>query len=285
MGGQPTGRGIGNVRSIPPYGRPPIQPLPENMRMPAGPSGPPPMHMQQDAGPMSPGAAKRLNVNAKAFEFRPGANAFTPTGATPSPQRKASSAGKTASARSFHKKAKAPTASTDEDLNGLKWPSVTNLEFSDDQKKSWAANGGQPQPYRAPPTWTYVEKNNNTTTKDLLPKPPQVPSHGPSPMHTPGPNMGGQMPHAHQLPPHLQQGPPMSIPSQRPQYMAPQHPGPHPGQFDPRMAGQPMYGPNGSVQNSPRFPQAQMAYGPQMQMPQFAGQPGETSSIPCHSVR
>lgn len=274
MGGQPSARGIGSGRGAPPYGRMPIQPLPENLKMPTGPSNPP-MGVPQDAGPMSPGAAKRLNVNAKAFEFRPGANTFTPTGATPSPQRKASGSSKVASSKSFFGKKKA-RADRSDDLNSLdaqEWPSKTK-DFSEEQKKPWAANGGQAQPYRAPPTWGHSEKNVNATMKELLPKPPQMPSSGPSPMHTPGPNMTGQMPHAHQLPPHMQQGPPVTTPAQRPQYMVPQHQGPHPGQFDPRMAGQPMYGPNGSVQNSPRFPQAQMAYGPQMQMPQFGGQGG-----------
>ena len=280
MGGQPSGRGAGNGRGMQPYGRPPIQPLPENMRMP-GPAMPP-MPAPQDAGPMSPGAAKRLNVNAKAFEFRPGANAFTPTGATPSPQRNASRSSKKAGSKSFFKK-KADAEANDmpTSLDAQEWP-VKTKEFNDDQKKPWSANGGQPQPYRAPPTWGHTDKNVNATAKDTMPKAPQVPSSGPSPLHTPGPNMGAQMPHAHQLPPHLQQGPPMATPSQRPQYMVPQQQGPHPGQFDPRMAGQPMYGPSGSVQNSPRFPQAQMAYGPQMQMPQYGGQggvPGMTAHL------
>lgn len=275
MGGPPSGRGIANGRGGPPYGRQPIQPLPENLRMPAAPSGPT-MPMSQDAGPMSPGAAKRLNVNAKAFEFRPGANAFTPTGASPSPQRTGSGSSKAVASKSYFSKKKSKTSrkTSPGEMDAQEWPSKTT-EFTEDQKKPWGANGGQPQPYRAPPTWGKAEKNINATIKDFMPsKQSQVPSHGPSPMHTPGPNMAGQMPHAHQLPPHLQQGPPVAVPSQRPQYMVPHQQGPHPGQFDPRMAGQPMYGPNGSVQNSPRFPQAQMAYGPQMGMPQFGGQGG-----------
>lgn len=281
-GGPLSGRGLGNGRAIPPYGRQPIQPLPANMKMPGEPVAP--VQGMPEPGPMSPGAAaKRLNVNAKAFEFRPGANAFTPTGATPSPQRNASHSEKTAGAKSFRgkKKNNGGQRSNLKHADTYDWSSSTK-DFTDDQKKPWTGNGSQPQPYRAPPTWGNTEKNSNATLKDTLPKQPQMPSQGPSPLHTPGPNMTGQMPHAHQLPPHLQAGGPVGgAPSQRPPYMHPQPQMQHPGQFDPRMAGQQMYGPNGSVQNSPRFPQAQIAaYGPQMPMPQFGGQGGMPGE-PC----
>ena len=238
-----------------------------------------------EAGPLSPGAVKRLNV--KAFEFRPGASTFTPTGASPSPQRTPSTTKKTPENRSFF--AKKPKKDVKPDLNGAFEPDydISKMgELAEDQKKAIAANGGAPQPYRTPPTWGHTEKNVNASFRDgLARQPPLMHSQGPSPMQTPGPNMGGQMPHSHQLPPQLQ-APQTSTPSQRPQHMMPPHHGPYPPQFNPQMGGQPMYGPNGSVQNSPRFPQAQMAYGgghmQPMGMPQFGGQ-GMPGMLPLYT--
>lgn len=152
-------------------------------------------------------------------------------------------------------------------------------KVAEEHKKSLAANGGVAQPYRTPPTWAAVGDNANTSYKDSFPRSTAPSSQGPSPMHTPNPN-GQQMPHAHQLPVHLQQGPQHGTPQQRgpgPAYYAQQHHGQAPGPFDPRAMQQ--FGPGGSVQSSPRFGPANLAFNGQMPghmqmgMPQFAGQP------------
>lgn len=178
----------------------------------------------------------------------------------------------------------------DECFNPIK--RMREAEYSDEQKKSFAANGGIPQPYRTPPTWPVADANINVSYKDSIQK-SQVPSQGPSPMQTPNPNGPHHMPHAHQLPPHLQGYP---TPSQRPPHMHPpqqQHQHQMQQGFDPRMH-QHFGGPNGSVQSSPRFPQAQMAAYPQqmqgMPIPQFAGQmaqgyPGMSPSMQYRHVQ
>lgn len=245
---------------------PTVQPLPPGMQIPTGPAIPP-------DGPLSP---SRLNAGAKAFEFRPAASSFTPSGTSPSPQRTTGSSmdrsNASETATFFDKEKKLIDPKDRKDLENAFHPMkrLLEAEYTDEQKKAYAANGGVPQPYRTPPTWPYSEGNVNVSYKDSFVK-AQAPSSGPSPMHTP--NSNAQMPHAHQLPPHLQGGPHMSTPSQRPQYMPPpQQPGVPPHGFDPRMQ---QFGPNGSVQSSPRFPQAQVAFNGQMQgmpMQPFVGQ-------------
>lgn len=256
------------------YGRqgfpPPPQPLPANLRIPPAPAAAP-----VDAGPLSP--TKALNAGAKAFEFRPAANAFTPTGVSPSPQRspgKADAAAATPAATEvvdFFKNKKTVDGKSKRDFMQSSNPikRMLEAEYPEDQKKAFASNGGIPQPYRTPPTWPCEDKNVNTSYTDSIPKPPQSQPH--SQMHTPNQSTS-QMPHAHQIPPHMHgPGGQPPTPSQRMPFIPPQHHS-HPQGYGP---GMPHLGPNGSVQNSPRFQQPQMAFNGQMQnmpMPQFAGQ-------------
>lgn len=244
-------------------GRPgiPPQPLPADLRIPTAAPGPPAGDMS-----MSPSSATRLNVNAKSFEFRPGASAFTPTGTSPSPQRSTGSgmgpSTVEASVSFFGKDAKKETksASTFDQVKRM-----AENDYSDVEKKKYTSNGGLPQAYNTAPTWSYTKANENTSHSAVFPK-AQPPSQGPSPLQTPNPN--GQMPHAHQLPPHMQTQP-MAPPNQRPFF--PQQP--HGPPFDPRF--QQHFGPNGSVQNSPRPPHGMPApFNAQMPFP-AGGMPGQ----------
>ena len=276
------------------YGRlamPPPRPLPADLRIPTGPAAAAVSTGTGDsAGPLSP---TRLNVKAPAFEFRPAASAFTPSGTSPSPQRSlvgAVSAGSAASPEttiSFFDKTR-KVAMMDpkaKDFESAFNPVQRDAEYTDEQKKTFAPNGGIPQPYRTPPTWPVAEPRINASYKDSFPKSQsQVPSsQGTSPMHgTPNPPQQQQpMPHAHQLPPHLQQGTTPSSLHHRPHHHAymppppPHHQSPHQG-FDPRMHPQQPFG-GGSVHSSPRFPAAQPMGGfggMGMPPPQFAGAQG-----------
>jgi hypothetical protein len=237
------------------------QPLPTDLRIPPGQPAP-----AADL-PMSPTSATRLNVNAKSFEFRPGASAFTPTGTSPSPQRLASvaagSPAKKPTASFFSKKKEKDTKQLPDVFDPLK--RLAEADYTDQEKQKYVRNGGIPQAFNTVPTWPFGTGNENIKHTDTFPKAP-VPSQGPSPMQTPIPN---QMPHSHQLPPHMQ-GPPMPLPNQRqPFYAQPQHG--HGPSFDPRL--QQQFGPNGSVQNSPRTQQIPPFNGQMPPMQQFPGQP------------
>ncbi|KAK5110100.1 hypothetical protein LTR62_006234 [Meristemomyces frigidus] len=260
---------MGQGRSNQGYGRGgmSIQPPHIDSRVLSGPAIP------SDPTPLSPTSANRLNINA--IEFRPTASAFTPSGTTPSPQRKTSQATSVSAAepaaRFFGKDEKAKTSDDRKEMDAAFNPVSKMLISPDDAltepaKKSIAANGGIPQPYRTAPTWP---GEDGKSYKDEFYR-QYAPSQGISPMHTPNSN-AAHMPHAHQLPPHMQ-GPHMTPPNHRQQYYSHQQ-GPHIPAFDPRMQ---QFGPNGSVHNSPRFNQAQIALGGQMQhmqMQQYGGQP------------
>jgi len=257
-------------------GIPAPQPLPTDLRIPSGPVS------ARESETLSPTAANnaRLNVNAKEFKFTPGASSFTPTGASPSPQRMPVVAPVEQPSASFFDIVGKKSSDAQKDVNThcdtIK--RMREMDYPVEWKKSITENGGIPQPFRTPPTWTVPIDRQNTKYTSAFPEPRSL-SQGPSPMHTPNP-ANGPMPHAHQLPPHLQ-APHLPNPGQHqrfpnmPQY-GPQYG--HGQNFDPRM--QFPGGPGNSVQNSPRYQQAQMAgFNGQMGqmpmggMPQFAGQP------------
>lgn len=252
-------------------GIPPPQPLPADLRIPSGPIP------ARDSEILSPTAAHnaRLNVKAKEFKFTPGASSFTPTGASPSPQRMAVPAPFEQPTASFFDAVGRKSSDDRKDVNThcdtIKF--MREYEYPQEWKKSIAENGGVPQPFRTPPTWTVPLDRQNTKYTSAFPEPRSI-SEGPSPMHTPNP-ANGPMPHAHQLPPHLQ-APHMHNPAQHPRFPnMPQYGAQfgHGQNFDPRMQ---FPGGPGSVQNSPRYQHAQMAgYNGamgQIPMPQFAGQ-------------
>lgn len=221
------------------------------------------------AEPMtSPQSATRLNVNAKAFEFRPVANAFTPTGTSPSPQRALSRAPVEAAATFFDKDKPKTAKPFPPEYDPL--TRMANADYSAAEKKKFSANGGFPQAYNTHPTWQDPKVNEGLSYLSMFPHVlPPAGSQGPSPMQTPNPNT--QIPHAHQLPAHMHPQA-MHGPSHRQQQFYPQQPG---HGFDPRLQQQ-HFGPSGSVQNSPRA--QQMPVAPfNNQMPpmaqQFPGQP------------
>ncbi|TKA83466.1 hypothetical protein B0A55_00590, partial [Friedmanniomyces simplex] len=256
------------------YGRgtvPPSQPPLAEIRVPTGPSS-----HSADRTPLSPLSATRFNINA--MEFKPIATNFTPSGTTPSPpKRKASAAepAKEATASFFGKGGKPIDEQDRKDIDTAFNPIKRMLvaEYTEPEKKVVAQNGGIALPFRTQPTWPGAE--NTSYMSSFPPRNYGGPSQGASPMHTPNAN-GAPMAHAHQLPPHIQTPHQMGTPSQRQQQYYASNSAPHgPGGFDPRMQ---HFGPNGSVQNSPRFPHAQIAaFNTQMpphmqQMPvQFAG--------------
>lgn len=251
--------------NIPGFPRP--QPLPADLRIPTGPTQ---TLAPADIGPLSPGAATRLNAGAKTFEFRPAAHSFTPT--TPSPARH-----EPETADFFAKGKSANAKEVEEDNLDDAFSAVKQSlrDTPEEQKSQLTSTGGIPQPYRTHPSWT-SEGDERTLTPfvSFIPKAP-TPSSTHSQVHTPNPN-SGHMPQLQQLPPHMQ-GQPMGTPSSRPAYMPPHHMPPNipphhhnhfgPGHFP---------GTNGSVQSSPRFSGAQVAFNGQipqnMGMPQFAGQ-------------
>lgn len=254
-------------------GIPAPQPLPADLRIPSGPIS------ARDSEILSPTAANnaRLNVKAKEFKFTPGASSFTPTGASPSPQRMPVPAPFEQPSASFFDAVGRKSSDDKKDVNThcdtIKF--MREAEYPAEWRKSIADNGGIPQPFRTGPTWTVTGDRQNTKYLSAFPEPPSL-SQGASPMHTPNP-ANGPMPHAHQLPAHLQ-GPHMHNPAQHPRFPnMPQYGGQfgHGQTFDPRM--QFPGGPGNSVQNSPRYQPAQMAgYNGalgQVPMPQFAGQP------------
>jgi hypothetical protein len=267
LGAAPN-RTYANIPGFPP--RP--QQFPTDIKIPTGPAH---HAVPGDLGPLSPGTATRLNAGAKSFEFRPGAHAFTPTGTTPSPHRLDP---EPETAEFFAKDKSTDSKATDEKTNDSDnaFRGVTQVpeEPTDETKPQYTTTGGVPQPYRTAPTWGSDSQKDFVSFAEHMPKAP-TPSQTHSQVHTPNPNTG-QMPHQHQLPPHIQQQ--AGTPNQRPPYIPPHHfpsnmPPHHPGQFGPGMHG---FGGNGSVHSSPRFSGAQVAFNGQipqgMGMPQFAGQ-------------
>jgi hypothetical protein len=256
-------------------GVPPPQPLPTDLRIPSGPTS------AREVELLSPTAANnaRLNVNAKEFKFTPGASSFTPTGASPSPQRMPVAPPVEAPIASFFDATEKKSSDVKKDVNTHcdTLRRMREAEYPAEWKKGISENGGIPHSFRTPPTWTVPTERQNIKYLSTFPE-PRSHSQGPSPMHTPNPATGATMPHAHQLPAHLQ-APHLPNPGHQQRFpnMAQygvQHG--HAQNFDPRM--QFPGGPGNSVQNSPRYAPAQMAGGyngqmGQMPMPQFAGQP------------
>lgn len=256
---QPLSQRIGANNNLARQGMPPDIRVP-----PTGPSASP------AEGLMSPQSATRLNVNAKAFEFRPAAaKDFTPIGASPSPQRAASHAPAEAAATFFDKDKPKTAKPFPASYDPLK--RMANADYTAAEKKKYASNGGFPQAYSTFPTWQTPKSNEGVSYISAFPTAQSLAgAQGPSPMQTPSSNP--QMSHAHQLPAHMHPQGMQGPPHHRQQQFYPQQHGPG---FDPRLQQQ-HFGPNGSVQNSPRAQQMPVApFNNQMPpMPQhFPGQP------------
>ena len=243
------------------YGRQPIQPLPDNLRIAPSAIRPAPITAE---GPLSPTSATRLNVNAKAFEFRPGesvrpvvsprmtlltrgsgASAFTPTTSSPSPHS-GRNAEWTPNFHSFFSKSKVMTEIRIFDaIFSLRDRLAISSEWSEEQKKLFIPNGGVPPPYRTPPTWLHADENTNLSYKKNLPERPRMP---PVPQGLPHQHAAAHMPQSHARP--------------------------HPQHMPPGVFAHHGYAPNGaaSVQSSPHFPHAALQQVPGGMPPgQFGG--------------
>ncbi|KAK0286738.1 poly(A)-binding protein binding protein [Friedmanniomyces endolithicus] len=233
------------------YGRGTAPPLAE-IRAPTGPA-----RHTAERMPLSPMSATRFNINA--MEFKPIATSFSPSGTTPSPPKRKASAAEPVkeSTASFFGKGGKPIDEQDrKEAEGAFNPvkRMLDAEYAEQEKKVVAQNGGVALPFRTQPTWPGLD--NTSFIANFPSRQYGGPSQGVSPMHTPNPN-GAPMAHAHQLPPHMPTPHQMGTPSQRHQQYYASNSAPHgPASFDPRMQ---HFGPNGSVQSSPRFPHAQMA--------------------------
>ncbi|KAK1818301.1 poly(A)-binding protein binding protein [Friedmanniomyces endolithicus] len=238
-------------RSNQQYGRGTAPPLAE-IRAPTGPA-----RHTAERMPLSPMSATRFNINA--MEFKPIATSFSPSGTTPSPPKRKASAAEPVkeSTASFFGKGGKPIDEQDrKEAEGAFNPvkRMLDAEYAEQEKKVVAQNGGVALPFRTQPTWPGLD--NTSFIANFPSRQYGGPSQGVSPMHTPNPN-GAPMAHAHQLPPHMPTPHQMGTPSQRHQQYYASNSAPHgPASFDPRMQ---HFGPNGSVQSSPRFPHAQMA--------------------------
>ena len=231
-----------------------------------------------DSGLISPTSAMASRFNVKAMEFRPNpsASTFTPGGAPDATSSKRTSVSTAKSAvpvvsSGFFSSGKKPSrlaGADDAAIDAAYNPVQRMLEEQRENPKSiYKSNGNIPQAYRTTPVWDDVvtDANQDKGYNDMFPRPQS---------HTAGSHMlaqpNGAMPHQHQLPLHLQNGPsghqnPRFYPNQA-QNM-PHH------MEDPRMH---YSSSNSSVQPSPRMGQPPMAYPGQMppQMQFNYGVPG-----------
>lgn len=252
QGGQPRPpqyrNGLNNMQIPTPI------PASETRSPPTGPAPP-----RDITSPLS--AATRLNVKAMEFRPNPSASTFTPTSPTkPSPQPVKRASISTASpAKFFSRKNEKPLAERTP-LGDAFDPIKHMLETTDSEKKTkdFASNGGIPQAYRTGPTWDCTETNRDKSYSDMF-------AQSPASIMPPMNPTNNAMAHQHQLPPHLQNGPPAMPASQTPRFYPPQphHPGQHFDDHRMQYASS-----NPSVQPSPRIPPA-MTYAaqihPQMQ--------------------
>lgn len=249
-------------------------PQPDPRSPPTGPAAavaPPPRDMT------SPTSAANTRLNVKAMEFRPTASTFTPTSPTktsPLPAKRPSVSA-ASPAKFFPRKSDKPLSERTP-LEDAFDPIKHMLETTDFEKKTkdFASNGGIPQAYRTPPTWECSEANRDKTYRDMFVQSlaATIPA-----MHTP---TNSVMAHSHQLPLHLQNGPP--VPAQRFHPLQAYQPNQHLEEHRMQYASS-----TPSVQPSPRLPPA-MAYGqvhPQMQhfpagMPPYQMSPGMMRPMP-----
>ncbi|KAL9108791.1 MAG: hypothetical protein Q9227_006448 [Pyrenula ochraceoflavens] len=239
--------------------------------------------------------SSKFNVSAASFKPNPAASSFNPGGAS----TRNSSPQSAARTRSISR-AQSPTAffgtrkpnSSERRSIATVFNSIKRVKKdleAQNKQKEFSFNGGIPQAYRTPPIWDDVVRDENKEKtyveafdRDLLGRPPAM-----SPAVSNHSTPASQMPHAHQLPYHLQNGghhSHMQAPHPAPHNMHGQHqqapfedhhrmgvPGVHPHAYpSPRLQQSPM------VYPSPMGHQAQI-YG--QPMPQFYAPPGAPQQI------
>ena len=219
--------------------------------------------------------------NVRAMEFRPVASTFRPTGepsATASPRSTphARSLSRNLTPSAFFGNRKPLPQEERESISAHFNPLKRLKETSQQEGRAFAENGGIRQAYTTPPTWSTVgPKEEYKSYKQMFDDMPSVsnrasPQRG-SPSHP-------SLPHQHQLPMHLQQGP-HAIAHVPASQHAPFHSQPQPPHFpagphydDHRMH---LSASSSSLYPSPRMQNANLAYPSPMPQPaQLAyGQP------------
>ncbi|KAF2200441.1 hypothetical protein GQ43DRAFT_73040 [Delitschia confertaspora ATCC 74209] len=251
----------------------------------------PPMHDLRIPPPTGPSASSssvqtpsstvsaRFNVKAPDFRPNPAANTFLPGSNHTSPRPRPSSAAKIEPRKvttSFFG-AQKPTGEL-LPLDDLFNPIKRALKEAQEQAKNQGSpaptpvNGGIPYPFKTFPTWDFPEANKERGYLEMFERVSVT-----QPVPTPQAAMGnGPIPNQHQLPPHLQHGPPSGPQAQTPHH-TPRHPPvqPHHGQGPHHFDGHHMQFSQStpSVHPSPRTMPPYM-YGAQPQaMPVFSQQP------------
>ncbi|PIA92602.1 Ataxin-2 [Cercospora beticola] len=242
------------------------QPPAPNLRMPSGSQG---ASSEMPLSPASATSSRALNVKAQEFVYRPGAQSFAPN-ASPSPAHTTSGVGPSPSTPNqpipsfFDSKKTKDTIPLSECFDAITF--LAGADYTEEQKKKYAPNGGVPYSYNTPVTWSTTKENEAKSIDELYQKlypPSRTASQGPSPMQTPLP---GQMPQ--QLPPHGMPVQVMPVPNQRQPYYGPQS-GHMPGYPGPNMPAH--FQQQHSVQNSPRV-QPMGPFNGQVPMQPFQGQ-------------
>ena len=219
--------GTGHYNNIP-------HPLPiQDLRIPP-PTGP----SASSSGVQTPtsSVSTRFNVRAPDFKPNPNANTFTPGGnpstdSSPRPDSAARPEPRKAALTNFFgsQKPAAEPLLFDDAFNPIK---RMMKEVKDENKtREYAANGGIPQAYRTVPTWDVPEANQEKSYVDMF----ERTTNTAQPISAPQTVLGnGPIPHQHQLPSHLQQGPQNVSQAQTPNH-TPRHPPvqPHHGQGGP----------------------------------------------------
>lgn len=212
-------------------------PLPiQDMRIPP-PTGP----SASSSGVQTPtsSVSTRFNVRAPDFKPNPNANTFTPggnpsTGSSPRPDSAARPEPRRAASTSFFGSQK-PVAEPllfDDAFNPIKrMMKEVQDENNENKTREYTPNGGIPQAYRTVPTWDVPEANQDKSYVDMF----ERTTNTAQPISAPQTVLGnGPIPHQHQLPPHLQQGP-QNVPQAQTPHHTPRHPPvqPHHGQGGP----------------------------------------------------
>ncbi|KAL8721505.1 MAG: hypothetical protein Q9225_001850 [Loekoesia sp. 1 TL-2023] len=244
-------------------------------------------------------ASAKFNVRAMEFRPNPAANSFRPTGepsATSSPRSTphARSISRPPTPSAFFGNRKPLPREERESISAHFNPLKRLKETSKQAGRTPPDNGGIRHAYTTPPTWsTPGEGEEDKSYKQMFDDVPSVsnrasPQHG-SPSHP-------SLPHQHQLPMHLQQGP-HAIPHVSASQPAPFHSQPQPPHFpagphydDHRMH---LSASSSSIYPSPRMQNANIAYPSPMPQPAqlVYGQPmpqyfmGPNVPQPAHFAR
>lgn len=177
------------------------QPIPthEMRNAPTGPS-------QPSSGMQTPTSAisSRFNVRAHEFKPNPAANTFQPGGNTsanssprPDPTARQESRRPTTITSFFG--GQRPTLKSEAVDSSNDSPNALQYLSKDVSEYDKTHNNGLPHAYRTPPTWDFPTTNAEKGYVNIYEHAPPAPS---SAHHNAMNN--GQMPHQHQLPPHLQ---------------------------------------------------------------------------------